>query len=190
MSKTRQHRRPAAFRLSDDQVNVAAADEGDGPTGRTVRVIPEPESATPAISVDDPIPSPRRGFLWGTLFWSAAGSLMLLAIGLAVTGLIEDLFARSQELGWLGLALAILAAVSLVTIGVREAIGLLRLSTISPMPLTRRCARRRRERKRLTSSNATPRASRPGSASVGGSSPAASVSVSQSPVRCSRILRS
>ena len=32
---------------------------------------------------------------------------MLLAIGLAVTGLIEDLFARSQELGWLGLALAI-----------------------------------------------------------------------------------
>ena len=34
---------------------------------------------------------------------------MLLAIGLAVTGLIEDLFARSQELGWLGLALAILS---------------------------------------------------------------------------------
>ena len=55
---------------------------------------------------------------------------MLLAIGLAVTGLIEDLFARSQELGWLGLALAILATVSLVIIGVREAIGLLRLATM------------------------------------------------------------
>lgn len=53
---------------------------------------------------------------------------MLLAILLAVTGLIEDLFARSQELGWLGLAFAILATVSLVVIGVREAIGLLRLS--------------------------------------------------------------
>ena len=128
MSKTREYRRPAAFRLSDDQVIVAAADGGDAPTGRTVRVIPEPESATPAISVDDPIPSPRRGFLWGMLFWSAAGGLMLLAIGLAVTGLIEDLFARSKELGWLGLALAILATVSLVIIGVREAIGLLRLS--------------------------------------------------------------
>ena len=128
MSKTREYRRPAAFRLSDDQVIVAVADEGDARTGRTVRVIPEPESATPAISVDDPIPSPRRGFLWGMLFWSAAGGLMLLAIGLAVTGLIEDLFARSKELGWLGLALAILATVSLVIIGVREAIGLLRLS--------------------------------------------------------------
>ena len=130
MSKTREYRRPAAFQLGGDQVIVAAADEADAPTGRTVRVIPEPESATPAISVDDPIPPPRRRFFWGTLFWSAAGGLMLLAIGLAVAGLIEDLFARSQELGWLGLALAILATVSLVIIGVREAIGLLRLATM------------------------------------------------------------
>jgi len=34
---------------------------------------------------------------------------MLLAMGVAVTGLITDLLARNQELGWLGLALAILA---------------------------------------------------------------------------------
>jgi putative membrane protein len=130
MSKTRQHRQPAAFRLGDDQVIVARADEGDAATGGTVRVVTEPESATVAISVDYPAPSLRRRFLWGTLFWCAAGGLMLLAIGLAVTGLIEDLFARSQELGWLGLALAILATVSLVVIGVREAIGLLRLATM------------------------------------------------------------
>jgi putative membrane protein len=130
MSKPRQYRRPAAFRLGDDQVIVAPADEADAPTGRTVRVIPEPESTTLAISVDDPIPPPRRRFLWGRLFWCATGSLMLLAIGLAVTGLIEDLFARSQELGWLGLVLATVATVSLVIIGVREAIGLLRLETM------------------------------------------------------------
>lgn len=130
MSKTRQHRRPAAFRLGDDQVIVAPADEGDAATSHTVRVIPEPESATLTIAIDTPIPSPRRRFLWGTLFWCAAGGLMLLAIGLAVAGLIEDLFARSQELGWLGLVLAILATVSVVVIGVREAIGLLRLSTM------------------------------------------------------------
>ena len=89
-----------AFRLGDDLVIVAPADEGDAATSHTVRVIPEPEpeSATPTIAVDTPIPSPRRRFLWGTLFWCAAGGLMLLAIGLAVAGLIEDLFARSQEL--------------------------------------------------------------------------------------------
>lgn len=130
MSKTREYRPPAAFRLGDDQEIVAAADEGDAAAGRKVRVIPEPESATLAISVGDPISPPRRRFPWGTLFWCATGSLMLLAIGLAVTGLIEDLFARGQELGWLGLALAILATVSLVIIGVREAIGLLRLATM------------------------------------------------------------
>jgi putative membrane protein len=131
MSKARQRRRPAAFRLGDDQVIVVApADEGDAAPGHIVRVIPEPESATLAIAIDDSIPSPRRRFPWGTLFWCAAGALMLLAIGLGVTGLIEDLFARSQELGWLGLALALLATVSLVIIAVREAIGLLRLSTM------------------------------------------------------------
>ena len=31
MSKTWQHRRPAAFRLGNDQVIVAPADEADGP---------------------------------------------------------------------------------------------------------------------------------------------------------------
>ncbi|MGD0025879.1 MAG: TIGR01620 family protein [Xanthobacteraceae bacterium] len=133
MSKRWQHRRPAAFRLDDDQVIVGPANEAGSPTGRTVLVMPEPESATPAISVDDPTQSLRRGFRWGTLFWCASGGLLLLAVGLAVTGLIEDLFARSQELGWLGLALAILAAVSLVIIGVREAIGLLRLATMEKL---------------------------------------------------------
>ena len=58
---------------------------------------------------------------------------MLLAVGLAVTGLIEDLFARSQGLGWLGLVLAILATVSLVIVGVREANCLLRLATMEKL---------------------------------------------------------
>jgi putative membrane protein len=47
-----------------------------------------------------------------------------------VTGLITDLFARNQELGWLGLALAILAIVSLFVIAIRETTGLMRLATV------------------------------------------------------------
>ena len=133
MSERWQHRRPAAFRLGNDQVIVAPANEAGSPTGRTVLVMPEPEFAVPPISVDNPVPSLRRGFRWGTLFWCASGGLMLLAIGLAVTGLIEDLFARSQELGWLGLALTVLATVSLVIIGIRETIGLLRLATMEKL---------------------------------------------------------
>jgi putative membrane protein len=56
--------------------------------------------------------------------------LVLVALGLAVTNLIEDLFSRNRGLGWIGLALAIVATVSLLAVGVREAVGLLRLTTM------------------------------------------------------------
>ena len=42
----------------------------------------------------------RRGFRWGTLFWAAVGGLVLLGTGLGVVNLIEDLFARSESLGF------------------------------------------------------------------------------------------
>ena len=47
----------------------------------------------------------RRGFRWGTLFWSAVGGLVLLGSGLGIVNLIEDLFARSETLGYVALAL-------------------------------------------------------------------------------------
>jgi putative membrane protein len=130
MSKRWQYRRPAAFRLEDEQIIAASVDQAGDPAGRNLQIIPESWPASAAGQVESPIQPPRRGFRWGTLFWFASGGLILLAIGLAVTGLIEDLFGRSQELGWLGLAFAILATVSLAAICAREAIGLLRLTTM------------------------------------------------------------
>jgi putative membrane protein len=129
MSKRWRHRRPAAFSLDDDQVIVGSANEGSSPAARTLQVIPESWSATQANTVETPI-QPRRGLRWTALFWFALGGLILLAVGVALARLIENLFAHSHELGWLGLALAILATVSLLAICVREAIGLLRLTTI------------------------------------------------------------
>ena len=132
MSEHWRHRRPVAFRLDDRHVIVGPAHEAGDSTGRMVRVSPEPESLAPAVSRDG-LNQPRRGFRWAMIFWCASGGLMLLAIGLAVAGLIEDLFARSQGLGWLGLALAVLAAVSLVITGVRETMSLLRLATMEKL---------------------------------------------------------
>jgi putative membrane protein len=57
--------------------------------------------------------------------------LVSLAAGIAVTKLIEDLFARADWLGWLGLALATVAATALAVILVRELFGLARLATIA-----------------------------------------------------------
>ncbi len=136
MSKNWPHRPPAVFRLDDDDVIVGLAK--NEPARRAVEVIPEPDAETAVIAVDDAMPWRRRGFRWGALFWGALGGLILLAAGLAMISLIEDLFARSQELGFLGLALTILAAVSFLVVAVRETMGLARLATIET--LNRRAA--------------------------------------------------
>jgi putative membrane protein len=129
VTKHAPHRRPAAFRLDDDRVTVSTAEDRSGLLGTTTPVVPEPDPAALLVPMQKPLKSPRR-FRWGLMFWCAAGGLVLLAIAMGVLDLIEGWFARSAQLGWLGLALVILAAVSLVVIGVREAAGLFRLTTM------------------------------------------------------------
>ena len=75
-------------------------------------------------------PTPTRRFRWGALLWSALGGLFTLAVGLAVSKLIEDLYARSLALGWFGVALATAAALALLVIVAREVRGLMKLSAI------------------------------------------------------------
>lgn len=119
-------RRPATFRADDPRV-----------------VIAEPEAAIPgasdtALAVVDgeigrEISKRSRRLRWGTLFWSAASGLVLLALGLAVTSFVEDLYARAPWLGTLGLALAAVAGVALLVLVLREVIGLSRLGTIEAL---------------------------------------------------------
>jgi putative membrane protein len=124
----RDHRKPAAFRLDDPHV-VVAGDETRPQAGRgTVLVTPEPEAA--ALPVPLTPRRVRRRLPWFSLFWSALGGLVTLGLGLAVTRLIEDLFARSQALGALALALALLAALALGVVIGREILGLLRLNAV------------------------------------------------------------
>jgi putative membrane protein len=77
----------------------------------------------------------RRGFRWGTLFFAAVGGLVLLGTGLGIVNLVEDLFARSESLGFLGLAFAIAATLALIVVIAREAFGLARLATIEKLHL-------------------------------------------------------
>lgn len=134
MSEPTQPRRPAAFRLDDPRVVVS---DGDGDAGLfargAIRVTPDPDPTLLPIALDEPPPRPRLRAWWGTLFWSAAGGLLLLGTGLGVANLIEDLFVRSQGLGWLGAALAAVALLALIVIIAREALGLSRLATIEKL---------------------------------------------------------
>jgi putative membrane protein len=133
MSERSKSRRPAAFRLDDPGVIVAeAAPDNDYPTRASVRVIPEDEAAALPVPVERPAPV-RRGWRWGTLFWSALGGLVALGASLAVAQLVEELFARNDALGFLGLGLALIAALAFVVIVARETYGLLRLATIEKL---------------------------------------------------------
>jgi putative membrane protein len=67
------------------------------------------------------------------MFWSALSGLVLLALGLAVTNLVEDLYARAPWLGAIGLALALVAGLALLVVLLREIIGLARLSTVESL---------------------------------------------------------
>lgn len=123
-------RRPATFRLDDPEVVVSPVTDESlvraSPRAQVI-VTPEPEIAPQ----DAPVRPPRRRrFAWGTVFWSALGGLVSLGAGLAVTRLVEDLYARAPWLGAVGLALAALAALAILAVVVREVAGLARLRTV------------------------------------------------------------
>ena len=126
-------RKPAAFRLDDPRVILADAEDGAKTRPRGgVRVVLEPEAFNLPAPVATPLPA-RKRFSWGTLFWSALGSLVALGMGLATTRLIEDLYARAQWLGTLGLALAGLALLALAVVCGKEIFALARLASIEKL---------------------------------------------------------
>ncbi len=128
------NRRPATFKLDDPHVIVMDPDaDSSRPSRGTVHITPEADPALLPVPIEEPVVPPRRGFGWGTLFWTALGGLVLLGTGLGVINLIEDLFARSEGFGFLGLTLASLAMLALIVIVAREAFGLARLSAIEKL---------------------------------------------------------
>ena len=134
MSDTSTPRRPATFKLDDPRVKLAERDrETDRSLRADVRITPDPDPASFPVVIESPAPPASRRFPWGTLFWSALGGLVLLGAGLGVTHLVQDLFAQSTGLGYLGAGLATLAALALAAIIGREALGLMRLATIETL---------------------------------------------------------
>src|SRR4051794_40670416 len=134
MTERPSHRRPATFKLDDPRVVVMDPDEDGGrPPRGTVHITPESDPALLPVPLDEPLLPVRSGFRWGTLFWSSLGGLVLLGLGLGVTHLIEDLFARSEGLGFLGLALSGLTVLALVAVIARETLSLARLATIESL---------------------------------------------------------
>lgn len=135
MSEKTPHRRPATFKLDDPGVIVMDPEHTSRPARGTIHVTPESDPALLPVPIDTRLVPVRRGFRWGTVFWAAAGGLILLGLGLGIVNLVEDLFARNEGLGFLGLTFAIAATLALIVVIAREAFGLARLAAIEKLHL-------------------------------------------------------
>jgi putative membrane protein len=135
MSEKTPHRRPATFKLDDPGVVLMDPDDTGRPARGTVHITPEADPAQLPVPIEMPLLPARRGFRWGTVFWTAVAGLLLLGTGLGVVNLIEDLFARSESLGFVGLGFAAVATLALTVVIAREAFGLARLATIENLHL-------------------------------------------------------
>jgi putative membrane protein len=135
MSERSHNRRPATFKLDDPGVVVMDPADASRPTRGTVHVTPEIDPAQLPVPLQEPLVQAERGFRWGVMFWSGVGGLVLLGVGLGVSRLIEDLFARNGSLGFLGVAFALAAALALAAVVAREAFGLARLAAIEKLHL-------------------------------------------------------
>jgi putative membrane protein len=121
-------RKPAAFRLDDPSIVVTRAEEP-----RRVMSARENSQAGETDQLPAAPSLRRRRAPWATLLWVASAGLLLLATGVGIANLIEDLFNRAAWLGGVGAALAAIAGVALLAITVREAFGLARLAAIDTM---------------------------------------------------------
>ncbi len=148
MTDPTMRRKPAAFRLDDPKVVVS--DMEDFSARDTVQIRPDSRQENLPVPVET-LPPVRNRFPWGVVFWSALSGLILLALGLSATQLIENLYARNAELGYVGVALAAVAVVALAVIVGREILGLSRLATIETLHTRATAALISDERKEATS---------------------------------------
>jgi putative membrane protein len=119
--------KPAAFRLDDPGIVVTPSEEPR-------RIAPAVKNAQAGEIDQLPVvpPAPRR-VPWAVMFWASSAGLLLLATGLGIATLIEDLLNRAAWLGSVGIVLAAVAVFALLAIVTREALGLARLAAIDTM---------------------------------------------------------
>ena len=111
-------RRPTAYPWNDPNVVVTDADKEA--STEVFADTPERDVVLPAVPTTEAISRSRSRFGWATVFWSALGGLIALGIGLAITQLVQKLYAHNQVLGWIGLSFTATAALALSVILMRD----------------------------------------------------------------------
>jgi putative membrane protein len=135
-------RQPAAFRIEPERPQPPVESRNPAPRQpraakpRDAVVVPaetDPFDEPDIVLAEPPPIRPRRRSVLGQIFLAAAGILVSLALGLWLDGLVRDLFARADWLGWLAAGVATIAALALVVIVARELVGLARLASVEKL---------------------------------------------------------
>lgn len=127
MSKSQ---KPAVFEPDDPALRIETP-----PVAEEAVEAPETEAVLP-VATHAAAPSRwRRALGWGAILLSSLAALAAFGASLAAMRLIEDLFARSDWLGWVAVGFAGLAVLAALMIVVREIVGLIRLSRVSHLRL-------------------------------------------------------
>lgn len=120
-------RKPAAFILEGDEDEPVVRSKARHKPGIEFDA---PVSESEIVTVPIAAARARRRLPLLGILLSAILTLVALGAGMAITQLVENLFARSAALGWAGLAVAATAAFAAIAIIVREAWGIARLNRI------------------------------------------------------------
>lgn len=133
-------RRPASFSVEPDEPIVTRATMARKPQSFDAGVEITPDEADPflgnATDELDPIAvaRPRRRRLsLGKIVAGAFGLILSLAFGLWLDGLIRNLFARSDWLGYTAIAVVAVGLAALVLLLAREVVGLYRLEAVQAL---------------------------------------------------------
>ncbi|SIQ13317.1 putative membrane protein [Rhizobium sp. RU20A] len=126
-------RRPAAIRLDEPAAQTSRA-EPAAPRKPAAFDEQLAEMAADQDIFDDAlppaVPARRRRAPFASIALGGAGILVSLGVGLWIDGLIADLFARADWLGYVALAAAAFAILGVTAIGIREFLGLRRLAVV------------------------------------------------------------
>jgi putative membrane protein len=130
MSGEEDTRKPQLFSLDDERLAPAAPEP---PTQAPAGAAEEAGAAVTAWSAAT-LAKPR-GIRWTNVLFSALGGLVSLALTIWITNFVADLFARGGWLGYLALALALIAALAAFMIAAREILGFFRLGRVATIRL-------------------------------------------------------
>lgn len=136
-------RKPAAFRIEPGPAERDERPATDAPrkprairsdvaivTPAEIDIFAEPDIAE---SLPPPASAPKRRSKLTAIFLGALGVLVSLAVGLWTDQLIRELFQRAEWLGWLAAGMAVIAAVTLLIILIREMLALSRLASVEKL---------------------------------------------------------